>query len=55
MKQSEQFTTKARSAIERARLAALEFGHSYVGTEHLLIGIAAETEGMAAAVLGENG
>ena len=54
MKQSEQFTTKARSAIERARLASLELGHSYVGTEHLLIGVAAESEGVGAEVLKSN-
>lgn len=55
MKQSEQFTTKARSAIERARLASLELGHSYVGTEHLLIGIAAEKDGMGAGILSDSG
>ena len=55
MKQSEQFTNKARSAIERARLAALELGHSYVGTEHLLIGIVAESEGVGAGILTTNG
>ena len=55
MKQSEQFTTRARSAIEGARLASLELGHSYVGTEHLLIGIAAEDNGMGAEILKADG
>lgn len=55
MKQSDQFTVKARSAIERARLASLELGHSYVGTEHLLIGIAAETDSMGAKILRDGG
>ncbi len=55
MKQSDQFTTKAKSAIERGRLAALELGHSYVGTEHLLIGIAAEAGGVAGKILENHG
>lgn len=55
MKQSDQFTTKARSAIERARLASLDLGHSYVGSEHLLIGIAAEKDSMGARVLTDGG
>lgn len=55
MKQSDQFTTKAQSAIERARLASLELGHSYVGTEHLLMGIAAEQDGLGAKILRDCG
>lgn len=55
MKQSDQFTNKARSAIERARLASLDLGHSYVGTEHLLIGIVAEKDSMGARVLCDGG
>ena len=55
MKRSEQFTARARSAIERARLASLELGHSCVGTEHLLIGIAAEQGGLGAKLLRKNG
>jgi len=55
MKQSEQFTAKAQSAIERARLASLEMGHSYVGSEHLLIGIAAQQDGVASRILRDSG
>lgn len=55
MKNSEQFTIRARSAIERARLASADLGHSYVGTEHLLVGIAAEQEGLGAKILRDNG
>ncbi len=55
MKRSDQFTARARSAIERARLASLELGHSCVGTEHLLIGIAAEQGGLGAKLLRKNG
>ena len=39
MKNNEKFTEKAEGAIEQARLAAFGLGHSYVGTEHLLLGI----------------
>ena len=55
MKNSEQFTVRARSAIERARLASADLGHSYVGTEHLLIGISAESESLGAKILRDNG
>ena len=55
MKNSDQFTDRAQSAIERARLAATDLGHSYVGTEHILIGIAAEGDGLGAKILRDNG
>ncbi len=55
MKQSEQFTAKAKSAIERARLTAMEFGSSNVGTEHLLLGVAEEKDSMGAKLLREGG
>ncbi len=55
MKNSDQFTDRAQSAIERARLAAADLGHSYVGTEHLLIGIAAEQECLGAKILRDHG
>ena len=55
MKQSEQFTAKARSAIERARQASMTFSHSHIGTEHLLIGIAAEGDSMGAKLLRDRG
>ncbi len=48
MKNNEKFTEKAESAIEQARLAAYSLGHSYVGTEHLLIGIVHEGAGLGA-------
>ena len=51
----DRFTQSARSAIERARDVAGEFGHSYVGSEHLLLGIAREENSLGAAVLRENG
>lgn len=55
MKNSDKFTDRAQSAIERARLAATDLGHSYVGTEHILIGIAAEQDGLGAKILRDNG
>ena len=55
MKQSEQFTAKAKSAIERARVAAMEFGGSSVGTAHLLLGVAGEKESMGAKLLRDSG
>lgn len=55
MKHSEQFTAKARSAIERARLAAMDFGSSNVGTEHLLLGVAGEKDSMGAKLLRDGG
>ena len=48
-------TAKARNAINLAVQAAQELGHSYVGTEHLLIGLLEEGSGVAARVLDENG
>ena len=51
----DRFTAKARASINLAVQAAEELGHSYVGTEHLLIGLLEEGGGVAARVLSENG
>ena len=51
----DRFTEAAREAISLAVDAAEELGHSYVGTEHLLIGLIEEGRGVAAKVLEENG
>ncbi len=51
MKSNEKFTQKAELAMEKAGKASGELGHSYVGTEHLLLGILLEREGMGAAIL----
>ena len=48
---NDRFTERARSAIEKAQETAAEFGHSYVGTEHLLMGILQEGDGLGAKVL----
>ena len=46
MKNSVRFTERASGAIAAARDASASLGHSYVGTEHLLLGVAAETESL---------
>ncbi|GAB4384141.1 ATP-dependent Clp protease ATP-binding subunit [Albidovulum sp.] len=42
---------RLKDALNRAFIASNELGHSYVGPEHLLIGLAEEGEGLAATVL----
>ena len=42
---------RVKNALSRAYQASREFGHSYVGPEHLLIGLTEEGEGIAADVL----
>jgi len=49
------FTKKAEAALMLARECAVAFGHSYIGTEHLLWGLAKEGTGIAANVLSSNG
>ena len=51
MKSKGKFTQKAEQAIESAGKAAAELGHSYVGTEHLLLGILAQRDGFGARIL----
>ena len=51
----DRFTAKAKEAIGLAVDAAEELGRSYVGTEHLLLGLLREGSGVAARVLMENG
>ena len=45
------FTKSANKAIEMASEIAVKFGHNYVGTEHLLYGLASENTGVAFKVL----
>ncbi len=49
------FTPRAEEALRLAQEAAGELGHGYVGTEHLLVGLIREEEGMAHTVLTEAG
>ncbi|MFB3919143.1 MAG: ATP-dependent Clp protease ATP-binding subunit [Candidatus Velamenicoccus archaeovorus] len=45
------FTERARKVIVLAKEEARRFNHDYIGTEHLLLGLIREGEGVAAAVL----
>ena len=45
------FTNKAQNAIQIANDIAIELGHNYVGTEHLLYGLAQEGSGVASKAL----
>ena len=49
------FTEQAWNAIALSTRTANELGHNYVGTEHLLVGLLLEEEGVAARVLDANG
>lgn len=51
----ESFTRQARQALLLAKKTAQNCKHSYVGTEHILIGLLKETEGTAGRVLREFG
>ncbi len=52
---NDRFTERAGQAIRKAQETAAALGHSYVGTEHLLLGILREEEGLGARVLRQNG
>ena len=45
------FTNKAKKVIEISNNISIELGHNYIGTEHILYGLAKEGEGIAAKVL----
>ncbi|MGH2865089.1 MAG: Clp protease N-terminal domain-containing protein, partial [Solirubrobacteraceae bacterium] len=49
------FAADASSAIELALREALGLGHSYVGSEHLLLGVARESSGLGARILHDRG
>ncbi len=51
----QKLTERAKSALNLAGQAAMEMGHNYIGTEHLLVGLVREGGGVAAKVLGEHG
>ena len=52
---SEMFTEKARNAMVLAAQEAISFRHQAVGTEHLLLGLVIEQEGIAGILLRERG
>jgi ATP-dependent Clp protease ATP-binding subunit ClpC len=45
------FTPRAKRVLELALEEARQLGHNYIGTEHLLLGLLREGEGVAARVL----
>ena len=45
------FTPRAKKVLELSLREALGFGHNYIGTEHLLLGVVREGEGVACQVL----
>ena len=47
----EKFTERARRVLTLAQEEAQHFSHSYIGTEHILLGLVREEEGVAARVL----
>ena len=47
------FTPRAKKVLELALREALQLGHNYIGTEHILLGLIREGEGVAAQVLGQ--
>ncbi|MDE3053540.1 MAG: ATP-dependent Clp protease ATP-binding subunit [Gemmatimonadota bacterium] len=49
------YTSRAKKVLELAMAEARELNHSYVGTEHLLLGLLREEKGIAAQVLTEAG
>ena len=49
------FTRKAQNALNHALIAARSFGHSYVGSEHLLVGLASDSESVSAHILAAKG
>ena len=49
------YTVRARASVARAREEAVEMGHNYVGTEHLLLGALADPAALSVRVLTELG
>jgi len=49
------FTPRAKKILEMALREALSLGHNYIGTEHILLGLVRENEGVAARILLDSG
>ena len=45
------FTPRAKKVLELSLREALQLGHNYIGTEHILLGLIREGDGVAAQVL----
>ncbi len=50
-----QFTQRAQAALRLAQETSAQLGHGYVGSEHLLMGLLKEGQGVASKVLGQTG
>src|SRR3954464_8545414 len=55
MAQFDKFTERARKVLTLAQEEAQRFNHNYIGTEHLLLGLVREGDGVAARVLSNMG
>lgn len=51
----DKFTVRAQKVLQLAQEEAQRFNHSYIGTEHILLGLVREGEGVAAKVLANMG
>jgi ATP-dependent Clp protease ATP-binding subunit ClpA len=49
------FTPRAKKVLELSLREALSIGHNYIGTEHILLGLARENDGVAARIMLELG
>jgi ATP-dependent Clp protease ATP-binding subunit ClpC len=49
------YTSRGKKSLELAMMQAHEWGHSYIGAEHLLVGLVREQGGIAAQVLAQAG
>jgi ATP-dependent Clp protease ATP-binding subunit ClpC len=49
------FTPRAKKVLELALREALNLGHNYIGSEHILLGLVRENEGVAAGILSDFG
>ena len=49
------FTPQAKKVLEYSLRESRRLGHSYIGTEHILLGLLSESEGVGARVLTELG
>jgi len=52
---SSRFTAKAQSALDASLSFAREMGHTYIGTEHLLLGLLSVGDSMGGRILINNG
>jgi len=49
------FTPRAKKVLELSLREALQLGHNYIGTEHILLGLVREGDGVAAQVFVQSG